>query len=197
MPFLPRLALLLVGLLLGSCATSPPPPAQRFPEITFGQHQPFRFQASEVEVVREYTAPLTPPNVDHLFPASPTAIAERWARDRLQPMGGPWRMRYIVKRASVVEVQLPRTPGIRGAFTNDQAQRYDAILEVQIELRNDRGFRDGVVDARVERSQSVPEDITPAGRERVWFQMGEALGADLNAELERNIRSALPRFFAF
>jgi hypothetical protein len=96
----------------------------------------------------------------------------------------------------VVETQLPRTTGIRGAFTNEQSQRYEALVEVELEVRNERGFRDGIVTARAERRQSVLEDISLAERERTWFGITEALGRDLNQELERNIQVGLVRFLA-
>ena len=166
----------------------------RFPEITFQQHRPFEFAVGRITIVREYVPPLAAPNVDHLFAVPPMRMAEQWARDRLVAAGGPGELRYVIKRASVVEAQLPRTTGIRGAFTKDQSQRYDAVLEVEIEIRSERGYRDGIVSARAERRQSVSEDVSLAERERVWFSLTEALARDLNDEFERNIPNALPRF---
>ncbi|MEJ0072464.1 MAG: hypothetical protein WDO24_31495 [Pseudomonadota bacterium] len=110
---------------------------------------------SRIEVVREYAPPLRAPNVDHEFPVPPMRMAEQWAQDRLTAAGGPGELRYVIKRASVVETSLPRTTGIRGAFTNDQTQRYDAVVEVEIEVRNERGYRDGIVSARAERRQTA------------------------------------------
>lgn len=189
------LALLLGALLLSGC-TKPPPPAAQFAEITFQQFPRFNFAVGRIDIVREYVPPATPPNVDHLFPVPPAQMAERWARDRLAAAGGPGELRYIIKRASAVETQLPRTTGIRGAFTNDQTQRYEAVVEVEIEVRNERGYRDGIATGRAERRRSVGEDISLAERERVWFAMTEELGRDLNLELERGIQGALGRFLA-
>jgi hypothetical protein len=190
------LALLGPPALLAGC-TPPAPPGQRFADITFQQYPKFEFAVGRVEIVREYVPPLAAPNVDHLFPVPPLRMAEQWARDRLGAAGGPGELRFVIKRASVVESSLPRTTGIRGAFTTDQSQRYDAVVEVEIEIRNERGYRDGVVSARAERRQSVAEDVSLAERERTWFAMTEALGRDLNQELERNIQSGLPRFLVF
>jgi len=187
---------LIVPLALAACAQQQQV-GPRFPEITFQQFGKFDFAVGRIEIVREYTPPMRPPNVDHLFPEPPIQMAEQWARDRLVAAGGPGELRYVIKRASVIETELPRTTGIRGAFTKDQAQRYDAVVEVEIEVRNERGYRDGIVTARAERRQSVAEDISVADRERTWFQMTEALGRDLNSELERNIKSDLPRFLVY
>ncbi|MBI3514602.1 MAG: hypothetical protein HY060_11135 [Proteobacteria bacterium] len=194
---LPRIAgllgLLAASVLLAAC-TQPAAVGPRFPEITFQQYRPFEFAVGRVEIVREYVPPLAAPNVDHLFAVPPLRMAEQWARDRLVATGGPGELRFVIKRASVVEAELPRTTGIRGAFTKDQSQRYDAVLEVEIEIRSERGYRDGIVSARAERRQSVAEDISLAERERTWFSLTEALARDLNAELDRNIPVALPRF---
>lgn len=189
------LALMVGALLLTGC-TKPAPPGAQFAEITFQQYPRFNFAVGRIEIVREYMAPATPPHVDHLSPVPPLQMAERWARDRLAATGGPGELRYVIKRASVIESQLPRTTGIRGAFTNDQTQRYEAVVEVEIEIRNERGYRDGIATGRAERRRSVAEDISLAERERVWFAMTEELGRDLNLELERGIQGALGRFLA-
>lgn len=190
------LMLIASAALLAACAQAPPP-SPRFPDITFQQFGKFNLAVSRIEIVREYVPPLRAPNVDHLFPVPPMQMAEQWARDRLVAAGGPGELRYVIKRASVVESELPRTTGIRGAFTKDQSQRYEAVVEVELEVRNERGYRDGLVTARAERRQSVAEDVSVAERERAWFAMTEALGRDLNQELERNIQSALPRFLVY
>src|SRR3977135_2589449 len=125
----PIRAALMLGLLgLAGCA-SPPPQPPRFPEITFSG-APIRLAVGAIEVVEAYTPPLAAPYIEHLFPISPEHMAGRLPRDRVGAGSGTARARYPVKRASVTEAQLPRTEGIRGAFTKDQAQRYDAVLEV-------------------------------------------------------------------
>ena len=190
--FLPILAALL---LVAGCA-SPPPPPQRFPEITFAG-QPFKLAVGAIDVVEAYTPPLTPPHVEHLFPITPERMAARWPKDRLVAGGGPLKARYTVKEASVTETQLPRTEGIRGAFTKDQAQRYDAVLEVSLDILDERGFAVGSVSAHVERHQSVAEDITLAQRDEVWYEMVQAMAKDLDAELDKNIKASLPKFIVY
>lgn len=187
------LALAVAAALLAGCNNAPPP-APKFPAITFNQFGQIHLNVSQVETAQEYTPPLQPPNVDHQFPIPPSAVAQRWAQDRLVASGGGYTARYVIQRASVVEVELPRTEGIRSTFTTDQAERYDAVLEVSLEIRNDRGFRDAIVTARVERSRSVAEDITVNDRERVWYAMAQDLGQDLNAQLDQNIRTTLAKY---
>ncbi|MBM3486529.1 MAG: hypothetical protein FJX67_07830 [Alphaproteobacteria bacterium] len=183
------LALLATGLAVSGCAQ--PPPVFRFDPPSFAARGPIRLDVARIEVVRDYVAPAAKPHVDHLFRVTPAAAAERWADDRLRAAGTAGTARAIVRTASVVEVPLPRTGGLRGAFTTDQTERYDAVLEMRIEVVGGRGARRGLVAARAERSRTVAEDITLQGRERVWHEMTEALMTDLDASLERQIREHL------
>jgi hypothetical protein len=148
--------------------------------------------------VDEYQEPLRPPNVDHLFPTPPERAMRRWATDRLVASGTPDRYaRFVIQDAKVIESELPRTEGVRGAFTTDQTQRYDLTLSAALEIREERGnFRAGFVSANTSRSRTVAEDITVNDRERIWFEMLEQAMNDLNAELERQIRANLTRFTA-
>ena len=177
---------------LASCVTPPPRPA--FPELTWAHLQPFALDVAEIEITSDYLPPLAPPHVEHLFPTPPQEAAERWARDRLRAAGGQDRATVVITDARVIETKLAGSGGLTGLFTTEQAERYDAAVEVVIEIRSDRGFLDGLVRARAERSLTVPEDLTLNEREEVWFELVEALMADLNAELEANIQAHLQRF---
>jgi hypothetical protein len=147
-------------------------------------------------VVREYASPGVKPNVEHLFPVAPAAAAERWARERLRPVGAEGVAVVKIVQGSVVEVPLPRTQGVRGAFTTDQSERYDAVLEVSIEASRRSDGRRSMVSSRASRSRTVPEDVSLNDREKVWFEMTEALMNDLNAALERQIYDNLGAFVA-
>lgn len=190
------LAPILLGL-LAACSQPPAEPPNQFAPIAFKSAPPFQLKVDSVEVVREYTPPLQLPNVDHRFPIPPMAMAERWQADRLVALGGPNHARFVIKQASVVEVPLAMKSGVTAAFTTQQAYRYDAVIEVELQIINDRGFRDGVVTSRVEQHQTVAEDVSPAGRERIWYGMTQTMARDLDAELDRNIKTILPRFLGF
>jgi hypothetical protein len=180
--------LLAGALLLGACETTPPP-RPTYPDIRFTDAPPLRIDAATVEIVRQFRPTLQPPQVEHLFPVPPERAMENWALDRLQPTGTTRRLRVRIIDASVKETELPRTSGVRGAFTTDQAQRYDATAEMTVDLLGERGFAERTVAAKASRSRSVPEDITPNEREHVWYELTQALMADLDAELERQIRA--------
>ena len=179
-------ALVIVAGLAG-CETPVPKPV--FPDLTYGHLPPIGLAVARIEVVPAYVSPAKKPNVEHLFPVAPAAAAARWLRDRLQAVGGRGLVRATVLQGGVVEVPLEKTTGLKGMFTVNQSERYDAVLEVRIRIFREDGSEAAMVTSRAERSRTVAEDITPYAREKIWFVMTEALLNDLNAQLERQIRT--------
>ena len=184
--------LLAVGVALSACQM--PPPQPRFPEITFQHLPPVKLDVREVKVEQAYLPPNEAPNVEHLFPVRPGAAAERWARDRLVAAGPGRRARYIVREASVVEVALKTSDGLQGAITIEQSERYDARIVVEVQIIAENGQSEGALTVEAVRSRSVPEDLTLNQREQVWFEMTEALARDLDAVLEKTIRTVFARY---
>ena len=172
---------------LGGCETPVTKPV--FPDLTYGHLPPIRLKVARIEVVTAYVSPAARPNVEHLFPVTPAVVAARWLRDRLEATGGQGLVRATVLEGGVVEVPLKKSTGIRGAFTIDQSERYDAVLAVKIQIIRENGSDAVMVFSRVERLRTVAEDISPYAREKLWFAMTEAMMNDLNADLERQIRT--------
>ncbi|MFQ5956028.1 MAG: hypothetical protein ACE5JZ_13260 [Kiloniellales bacterium] len=164
---------------------------QRFADITFAHKPPIKLDVARVELVKEFQSPEAPPNVEHRFPIPPDRAVERWARDRLQPVGAGNVARVVIKQSSVVEVPLETSGGLVGLFTTEQSERYDAVLEVLVEIHSDLG-RQGYAAATVKRSQTVPEDISPNDLQQVWFEMTEKLIKDIDSSLEESI----PKYLA-
>lgn len=183
---------LIAGLFVGACQSSPQPPA--FPELTYRHLGSFKLDVAQVEIIDDYTPPLKPPYVEHLFPTSPAKAAARWASDRIVAVGTSKKMRFIIRDASVVETQLDVKEGMEGALTTDQAERYKARLDVVIEIVSEGRGTEARVEAKANRTRSVPEDATVNARQRLFHEMAENLMIDLNAELERNILAHLGRY---
>ena len=181
-------AVVLPVVALAACASAPPP-RPVFPELTFGHLGALTFDAGGVEVVNEYVPPLRRPNVEHEMPLAPATAATRWANDRIKAGGRPGRtVRVIIRNAAVREADLPKSSGLKGLFTTEQAARFDAEIEVVVELRSARGFRDAFASAGARRSVTISEGATLNDRDRIWFGLVEELMAELNRELEKNIR---------
>jgi hypothetical protein len=180
-------AALIGGLTLAACTT--PPPQNRFPEITFKHLPPINLDVREITVEDDYRAPGTPPNVEHLFPARPAAAATAWGRDRLVAAGTSRHLRYVVRDASAVETTLKTKTGLSGMLTVDQSERYALRIAVELLLTADDGRSEGTATAAVERSTTVPEDSKLADREKIWFKLVEDAMKELDAQLEKTVKT--------
>ena len=179
-------SLIAVVFLLVGCATEAQKPG--FSQISFAHLQPISLNVARIEMENRYFSPATRPNVEHEFPVSPAALASNWGRDRLRAVGASGVARVIVRRASVVEVPLKRTTGVTGAFTRDQSERYEAVIDMMVELRDATGNVRVTVESTAKRSRSVSENISLNDREKIWFEMTESMMADLNTALENQVR---------
>ena len=185
-------AALIATLGLLSCAA--PPPKQQFADITFEHLPPYKFNVARVDVVSDFKPTLEPPYVEQQFPIPPERAIRQWIRDRIQPAGVEGVAKVVINNASVKQVELPQKKDLESKFTTEQTERYDAVADVTINIYGTRGFRDGYTEAHVERTQTVPEDATLNERERIWYNMTDALMKDFNTQMEENIREYLQKF---
>lgn len=191
------LRVVLVALLpaLAGCASSPPPP--KFAPISFAEKGVIRLDVAAIEVSRDYASLGDKPYVEHLFRVMPADAVALWARERLAATGGGRRRAVLhIADASVKETELPRTTGIRGLFTTDQGWRYDAVLEVTVDILDSAGVTRATATSRVERRRSAPEDMSLNEREEFWYALTKDVMTDLDASLDRQIRDRLNEYVA-
>lgn len=189
MPVRPVLLAAVAALVLTACQSAPPRPPVR--PVNFANFAPIVLNVATVDVVDQRRAGGAA-SVDGRIPVSPAEAVRRWAAERLQAGGRQGRVRVVIKDATVVETQLPRTGGVQGFFTTQQAQRYDGRIEVEVtgEVPGDTAFR-GFTRAAVTNSTTVPENITLADREATLQEMTRSMAEDLNARLDAGIRKDL------
>jgi hypothetical protein len=183
-----------LGLAVAACAGAPPQKLL-LPEITFENQPKLTFAASSVETIQEYQPSAQPPHIELSIPQPPAAVAARWTRDRVALDNSQQnRVTVISKKAAVTEVDLKKTPGLRGSFTEDQIARFDTEVEMAVEVRDSRGFRVGEASASARRSTSMSEKATLNDRDLIIHGLVRETMMDVNRELERNIRQYMPLY---
>lgn len=174
---------------LAACA-----PSVQMPEplgLAYLAHKPIRLNVARVEVVKKYQSTSNPPHVENEFPVPPIAMIQQWVQDRLLPIGKSGYAVVTIDDASVVEVPLQGTKGLKGMVTVDQSEQYDAKMSVKIEIFDDQGKAKGFANARAQGSRTVPENVTLGQRRKIWINMMEKMMNNLDDELERNVRTYL------
>lgn len=182
--------ILIGAAVLGGCDT--PVPSRSFPDISFSHKTPYNLDVAKIEVE---TNPAPAPDkgtVVHELPVSLTAVAEKWARQRLKAVGQSGVAVVKVEKASVIEERLKKTGGIRGAFTTDQTERYIGELEMSVSIADNRG--QASARAGSTRTRTIAEDATLAEREKLWFNMVETLARGMDAEMDQQIPAHLTNY---
>lgn len=195
MPPIPNLlkcAALLLAVAVAGCTSAPTAPT--YPEIRFANKPAILLDVARVDIVEAYRPPLKVPNVDHLFPVRPSYAARQWARDRLRAGGTTGRAEAVIRDASATETALKRTEGVRGAFTTDQAERYDAAITVSVHILDSLGKELANASATARYSRTVAEDVTLNERERVWYGMTTAMMHALDKALEGEMKKSLAAY---
>ena len=188
--FRPFALIVLPVLALGLAACETPLVEQRLPELTFAHLKPIKLNVATIEVVSQYRPPMKRPNVEHLFPTPPLKALRRWAGDRLKAVGKSGSARLVIHKASAVESLLKKKTGFTAAFTKQQSHRYDLTVEATLEIFAG-GRQKGHASAHATRFSTLREDASINKRQRIWFDLTEALVGDFDAEMENNIRRHL------
>lgn len=189
------LAICLLLAVLPACQPAAPPPP---PPLSFADYSPIHLEVASIDVVEEYRSPLQRPNVEHLFPTSPAEAVHIWVRDRLRAVGGGRTLQVIVKDASVTEEPLPRTPGLKGTFTNDQSERYAARLEVEMRIYGEQGaMSEASINVVATRTDTAAEDFSLSAREALFERMVRDLMSILNAEIEKNLQQYFSNYIRY
>ena len=183
------LTILAAVVMLASCTMDAP--VRPIPRFSYKQYPATNVNVASVEVREDYRMPMQNPNVEHLMPLPlPQAVAD-WARSRFRATGTAGTMVITIRQASVSAKGLPTTEGVRGWFTLDQAERYDAKLLVEFNVEG-TGDRAGSGDVNLTRGQTMGENASIQDRDRAWTNIEEALLTDLDASTQKVLQERLP-----
>lgn len=161
-----------VVLLLAACASGP----AKLPQYPLPEHwsqQPVRLDALSVRVVDDYEMTLKPPYVEHQFPVSFEQAMEHWAETRLNTNGrDEYQLEIHLDKALAMEQSLPRTKGVKGVFTTDQASSFETWLQVTLKMYGPESFLpESEIIVSVARKLSLPEGATLEEREALYHQL--------------------------
>jgi hypothetical protein len=187
-----RITHILALLTLTACVDAGP--QATYPEITFSHLPPIRLDVAKIIYEKRYQPPIAAPNIGHEFPTPPVNAVERWIADRLVAIGTVGHAKVIVRRATGTETKLKVKKGLTGAFTNDQAWRYDAHVEVAIKAVDPNRKITAQSSAVAQQSRTMPEDANLPEREDLWFALTEMVMRKFNTAFEAQIRKDLTKF---
>jgi len=188
-----RLSSVLVAASLAIAGCEVTAPQQSLPELTFSHMTPINLAVGSVVVDNRYHQPTTGTYVESRFPTPPAQALERWATDRLKPVGtaADGTLKLVITDASVRETPLEKDSSFKGVFTKQQSHRYDMALRATIEITGRDGRKKGDSSAKATRTLTVREDLSLNEVEKRWLDATEDLVKDFDREMVRNLRQFL------
>lgn len=181
--------------LVSACRATTSAPAPAAP-ADFSAFPPISLNVAAIDVV-DSRRPVAGA-VDGTLSDPPIEVIRRWAAGRLRAAGRRGRARVVVTEASLVEVPLKITDGVRGLFTDDQAWRWNGRVAAEISAENvgtevgESAIR-GSTKASANATATANEKSTIAEREVIKAEVVRSMCERLNAALDARIRQDLAR----
>ena len=168
-----------------------PPP--RTPELPQAAPLPqFALNVADLGIVSAYAAA---PGAESAVPFSPKTALELWAKTHVRAVGRRGRAEIVIRDASITAKKVPPVArDFRDWFRRQPAERYDAVLELELLIRDDGGSVRARTLARATHSRFLMDDFRDYERERIaqlQLLTDEIIAAALkrlDTELHANMR---------
>ena len=165
-----------------------PPPAPILPQ--------FNLAVAEIQVVPAY-APGAGAGAESAVPFAPKTALETWAKTHVKAVGRQWQAWIVIRDATISARKMPPRGGSwRDWFRRQPVERYDAILELELQIRDDAGRVRAQTVARATHARFLMDDHREYRQERVdqlQRLTDEVIAAALK-RLEGEVRTNLARW---
>lgn len=132
------------------------PPPQLLPQ--------FNLNVAEIQVISAYAPP---PDAQAAVPFAPLQALELWAKTHVRAVGRQGQARIVIRDASITAKRVDRREGqYRDMFRRQPFERYDAVLELELQIRDDAGNVRAQLVARGTHARFLMEDYRDYQRER-------------------------------
>lgn len=163
-----RRALAALALVFAIGAVAAPARAERAPELPQAAPLPqFGLAVAEIRVIPAY-APPPGAGAETAVPFAPKTALELWAKTHVRAVGQRGRAEIVIRDASITAKSVPPvTRTWRDWFRRQPVERYDAVLELELQIRDDAGAVRARTLARATHARFLMDDHRDYRRERL------------------------------
>ncbi|PPR79980.1 MAG: hypothetical protein CFH01_00087 [Alphaproteobacteria bacterium MarineAlpha2_Bin1] len=183
----------LISSLLVSCQS--PAPFSNL-KLNFDHLDKISLNVSDIEIISTYKPTFKRPNVDHLYEETLTEIANRYILYKFNTVNTNQRLRVLIKEASLkknIKRNLKKSE-IINIFNNKSYVLYTAVLQVEVQIINERGFIVSRVISDVFYRKSDTENLSINEDLMVYFEICEKIIMLLDEELLSQINKHFKKY---
>ncbi|MBL42782.1 MAG: hypothetical protein CMM49_09005 [Rhodospirillaceae bacterium] len=158
-------------------------------KLNFDHLEKISLNISEIEIISIYKPPLKRPNVDHLYEETLSEIASRYFLYKFNTLDNNKRLRIVIKEASLKKntKKNSQKSAIINLFNNKSSTSYYAVLKVEIQIINERGFIISKINSEVFLSKSDTKNLSINEDLMIYFEICEKIIMLLDEELYKQI----------
>lgn len=163
--------------------------------LRFADATTFATDATSLSININARPPKEYPHVMYRAPFTYEQAAKAWAESHFSLSGNSVNtLRVTVTEGDITEKLLPKTGGIKGWFTKDQAAEYEARLAVEVAVIDPNGKVIASADGKAWQTRTVTEGATEEDKRKVWAEMIKTTFDNMDAELQPRIRSTMSSY---
>ena len=142
------------------------------------------------EFIDNYEPPYTRPYVDHLYDETISEKVKRYFQYKIHTGKSDKRLKIIIKEASLKKILKKNSDklNIEKLFFDKSNLVYYAVLKIEVQVVNERGFIDAKIDTDVFFQKTKSGNLSINEEAEVYFKICENLILLLDKELDAQIK---------
>jgi hypothetical protein len=156
-----------------------------------------RLGVAEMQVLAAYTPPTDRAHVERSVPFAPTTALEIWAKTHVEAKGQRGTALLLIRQASIVAVPLKeKVDTFRDWFRRQPVERFDGVLELELQIRDDGGNLHARLTTRATHSRHLMDDSRdrPNARIHELQTLTDEIIAAALIQLDSELRASLPQW---
>ena len=158
--------------------------------LNFDHLEKVSLNIKSLEFINNYEPQYIRPYVDHLYDETISEKVERYFQYKINTNKSGKRLRIILKEASLKKISKKNSDklNIEKLFADRSSIVYHAVLKVEVQVVNERGFVDVKIDTDVFIREKNSGNLSINEESAVYFEICESLILLLDKELDLQMK---------
>ena len=165
--------------------------------LNFDHLEKVSLNIKSLEFINNYEPQYIRPYVDHLYDETISEKVERYFQYKINTNKSGKRLRIILKEASLKKNSKKNSDklNIEKLFADRSSVVYHAVLKVEVQVVNERGFVDVKIDTDVFIREKNSGNLSINEESAVYFEICESLILLLDKQLDLQMKKYFYEYF--